>query len=147
MRSLIDTTLFVYATYPACAEHPAARAFLRQCATGGEAYAVSWGIVYEYLRVVTHPRLFPGSTVAFDKAAENVGRFCQLPNVEILQETPRHWDFLHTVVRDTGRLRGNILHDCHIATLMREHDIRRIYTADSHFRLFKGITVVNPLRP
>lgn len=145
MRSLIDTNIFVYATYPSFAEHQAARAFLRQCATEEATCAVSWGIVYEYLRVVTHPRLFPGGTVAFDEAAENVGRFCHLPHVEILQETPRHWDVLQTVVQDTGRLRGNILHDCHIATLMREHDIRRIYTADSHFRLFKGITVVNPL--
>lgn len=146
MRVLIDTNIFVYASYSSFAEHAAARDFLRQCARGTDSCAITWGIIYEYLRVVTHTSLFPHGALAFDKAADNVDRFCQLTTVEILQESPQHWDVLRGVVRDVGRARGNLLHDCHIVALMKEHDIRRVYTADTDFRVFQGIDIVNPLK-
>ncbi len=146
MRALIDTNIFVYASYTSFAEHAAAKEFLRTCAKGSDAYAITWGIIYEYLRVVTHPSLFPHGALSFAQASENVDRFSQLTSVELLQETSNHWQVLRDVVEDAGRARGNLLHDCHIVALMCEHDIRRIYTADADFRRFKGIEVVNPLK-
>ena len=146
MRVLIDTNIFVYASYTSFSEHTAARDFLRKCATSSDSYAITWGIIYEYLRVVTHTSLFPHGTLSFDKAAGNVDQFRQLTTVEILQESSQHWEVLRSVVRDAGRARGNLLHDCHIVALMREHDVRRVYTADTDFRVFQGIEIVNPLK-
>lgn len=145
MRACIDTNIFVYATYPSYAEHVAARTFLRNCLTGNDHYVITWGIIYEYLRVVTHPKLFLGKVIAFEAALKNVEDFCASPNVQILREADTHWDALCLAAQRCGKAKGNILHDCHIVALMIENDIKRIYTADADFRLFQGLAIVNPL--
>jgi predicted nucleic acid-binding protein len=41
-------------------------------------------------------------------------------------------------------LRGDDLPDAHLATLMRQHGVRVIYTRDRGFRRFDGIDVHDP---
>lgn len=146
MRACIDTNIFVYATYPSYSEHVAARTFLRNCLGGSDEFVLTWGIIYEYLRVVTHPKLFLGNIISFDVASKNVEGFCAATNVHVMSETDTHWDSLRIVAKQSGKPKGNILHDCHIVALMREHDVPRIYTADADFRLFEGLEVVDPLK-
>lgn len=145
MRACIDTNIFIYATYPSYAEHVAARTFLRNCLTGSDDFILTWGIIYEYLRVVTHPKLFSGSVISFDAAVKNVEEFCAAPNVMIVNETNHHWAALKHAAKQSGKPKGNLLHDCHIVALMHEHDVNCIYTADADFRLFEHLEVVNPL--
>lgn len=145
MRACIDTNLFVYATYPAFKEHRAAYAFLKASRQSSDAFVITWKIIYEYLRVVTHRKFFPEAALNLEQARLNVLRFCSAKNVAILQETDDHWDALEAVTKDVGKARGNLVHDCHTAALMREHEVKRIYTADVDFRLFTGIETVNPL--
>ena len=40
---------------------------------------------------------------------------------------------------------GNLVPDAHIATILRQHGVRRFYTADTDFKKFDFIEVVNPL--
>jgi predicted nucleic acid-binding protein len=40
---------------------------------------------------------------------------------------------------------GNLVHDAHIAAVLAEHGVRRIYTRDQDFRRFPGLEVVDPL--
>lgn len=145
MRACIDTNIFVYATYPSYTEHVAARTFLRNCLIGSDEFALTWGVIYEYLRVVAHPKLFLGKVINFEAALKNVEDFCSSPNVQVICETDNHWDALRWAAQRSGKARGNILHDCHIVALMHENDIKCIYTADADFRLFEGLEVVNPL--
>ncbi|MBI2344155.1 MAG: PIN domain-containing protein [Deltaproteobacteria bacterium] len=145
MSGFIDTNIFVYATYPAFPEHKVALKFLRACRKSHSQYAMSWSVVYEYLRVVTQPRLFPSGAILFEHARENVAKFMEAPNVMIVQELPNHLDTLHRIVHQCGKSRGNILHDAHHVALMTEHGISTIYTADTDFRLFANITLINPL--
>lgn len=42
-------------------------------------------------------------------------------------------------------LAGNLLHDAHTVTLMREHGVARILTRDADFHRFSAIQVVDPL--
>lgn len=42
--------------------------------------------------------------------------------------------------------RGNLIHNLHTATLMREHGIARIVTRDTDFHRFGFLEVVDPLR-
>jgi predicted nucleic acid-binding protein len=39
---------------------------------------------------------------------------------------------------------GNLVHDCHYAALLREHGIKRLYTADADFKRFDFLDVVDP---
>jgi len=59
--------------------------------------------------------------------------------------TDRHALVLDEVVASQPRLPGNPVHDLHIATLMKEHGVSEIRTADADFHQFEFLRVVNPL--
>ena len=40
---------------------------------------------------------------------------------------------------------GNLVHDAHIAAVLAEHGVRRIYTRDQDLHRFPGLEVVDPL--
>ena len=50
-----------------------------------------------------------------------------------------------TVIEETPGLGGNLVHDAHTATLMREHGISRIFTRDSDFHRFAKLELIDPL--
>ncbi len=58
MRFLVDTNILTYAVNRDCDEHRAAVRAMDRWPTGGEPWAVTWGVIYEFLRVATHPRIF-----------------------------------------------------------------------------------------
>jgi predicted nucleic acid-binding protein len=101
--------------------------------------------LYEFLRVVTHPRVFadPWST---SDAWRFVDGVLAAPRVQVLVETPRHAEAAAQVIAETAGLSGNLLHDAHTAVLMREHGIKRIYTRDTDFHRFQFLEVIDPLR-
>ncbi|MBI2336333.1 MAG: PIN domain-containing protein [Deltaproteobacteria bacterium] len=145
MKAFIDTNLFVYATYSSFPEHSKAKDFLKNCLQENDLWYFSWGVIYEYLRVVTHPQLFKGQTLTLEAALQNVVFFSSAPNITILAETEDHLTYLRDLSKWNFRLVGNLIHDAHHVALMREHDISIIYTADSDLHRFPKIKVVNPL--
>ena len=68
------------------------------------------------------------------------------PVVGLLLETERHPEVLTELTNLHPRLRGNILHNLLIASLMREHGASEIRTADTDFHQFPFLEVVNPLQ-
>lgn len=146
MRAVIDTNIFVYATYKSFSQHGEAIDFLKSCQNQSQNFLISWGIIYEYLRVVTHDKLFPKGALSFKQALENVQKFCDYENVTIMTETAEHFRILNRLQTSLKRLKGNIIHDSHIVALMMEHDIKKIYTNDVDFRIFPEIKVINPVK-
>lgn len=146
MKSFIDTNIFVYASYTSFAQHESAKNFLRNCLRDRHIYTLSWNVIYEYLRVVTHPQIFPKDALSFELAVENVMNFCSADNVEILTEGENHFNQILDINKSTSTtIRGNFVHDAHSVSLMRENDIQIIYTCDTDYHRFREITVKNPL--
>jgi toxin-antitoxin system PIN domain toxin len=146
MRAFIDTNIFVYATYPSFSEHEKARGFLKACLEGSDSWFLSWGVIYEYLRVVNHAGLFSREVLSFPKAVENVLHFASAKNVDILTEASEHANLLSSLASKMRSLSGNLIHDAHHVLLMREHDLKKIFSADTDLNRFQGLEVVNPLR-
>ncbi len=111
---------------------------------GDDPWCLSWVNVYEFLRVTTHHRVFP-RPLTFDDAFSQIEILLTHPACEILQETPRHAKVLVELAERARPVSGNFVHDCHIAALMMEHDVRGIVTFDSHFRRFAPF--INVLTP
>ena len=57
MRAL-DTNVLVHATIQSSADHGVARRVLSEAAEGAAPWALAWPCLYEWLRVVTHLRVF-----------------------------------------------------------------------------------------
>jgi len=140
----LDTNVLVYAHSTEAPHHRVALRLLRPSASAGDTWAVCWPVLYEFLRVVTHPRVFHPPTPV-DTAWRAVTSLTRLRNVVVLSETERHQEILDEVLRASGAT-GNLVHDAHIVALLREHGVGEIVTADEDFRRFPGLTVTNPFR-
>jgi predicted nucleic acid-binding protein len=105
----------------------------------------AWSILYEFLRVITHPRVLRNPWT-LGQAWNFVDSILASPGLGVLVETERHAAVADQVLRDLPHLQGNLLHDAHTAVLMLEHGIRRICTRDADFHRFPFLEVVDPLQ-
>jgi toxin-antitoxin system PIN domain toxin len=140
----VDTNVLVYAADQSSPEHPRARELVEGWRRETLPWFTTWGILYEFLRITTHPRVFerPWSLAG---AWAFVDGLLASPSLQVLVETNRHSEIATRTFEKLPSLRGNLLHDAHTAILMREHGIRRIYTRDTDFHRFPFLEVVDPL--
>lgn len=141
---VVDTNILIYAADQRSAGHTTCRELLAKWRDGAEPWYLTWGIVYEFLRVSTHPHVF-SRPLSSNNAWAFLNAALASPVVGVLQETPRHMELLKEMGAEVPALSGNFLFDAHTAILMREHGIRRIYTHDADFRRFPFLDVIDPL--
>jgi hypothetical protein len=143
---VVDTNVLVYAADADSSFHVACRDWLEDRRPRPDAWYVTWPILYEFLRVTTHPRVMrrPWTTPA---AWTFVTALLAAPGLGVLVPTRRHADVATEVIAEFPDLAGNLLHDTHTAVLMREHGIRQVCTRDADFHRFPFLEVVDPLRP
>jgi uncharacterized protein len=142
---MVDTNVLIYAADRSFEEHEACRAKLETWRSGKLPWYLTWGIVYEFLRVVTHPRVLkqPWTVQAAWRFVEALQAS---PGLSMLVETRRHAALTTQTFGEIPSIRGNVLHDTHTAVLMREHGVREIYTNDRDFHAFSFVDVLDPLR-
>ena len=58
MAGIIDTNILLYAANRDAEEQPAAESFLYSAAGSAQPWFLTEGILYEFFRVSTHPRVF-----------------------------------------------------------------------------------------
>lgn len=138
----LDTNILVFAHRQGTAHHEPAVELLRRLATGRTPYGLFWPSLYEFLRVVTHHRVFePPSSI--EEALDAVVAFLEPPVVRVLAETPAHAEILRQVLVGS-RVSGNLVHDAHLVALAIEHGVHEILTLDDDFRRFPQVSARNP---
>ena len=140
----VDTNVLVYAEVTTAPHHRRARDLLVGLAQGAEPWAIPWPCVYEFLRVVTHPRVFQPPVPA-EVARADLAAILASPSLCLLAETERHPAVLDAVLDESG-VTGNLIHDAHIAALCREHGVSELLTGDRDFLRFRGFRVTDPFR-
>ena len=120
----VDTNVLVYARREDTARHARARAIVQRLAEGSDPWAIPWPCVYDFLRVVTHPRVFDPPT-ELEAAIESLESLFASPTLVLLGESPAHRGHLRRIVVE-GRAVGNLVHDAHIAALAIEHGVREL---------------------
>jgi len=138
----VDTNVLIAAHVETLPQHEAAHDLLRVLAEGDLPWAIPWPCVYEFLRVVTHPRIFH-PPLARERALRSIASVLRSPALLLLAETSRHADVMERILDESGAT-GNLVHDAHIAALCLEHGVREILTGDRDFTRFADLTVVDP---
>jgi toxin-antitoxin system PIN domain toxin len=138
----VDTNILVYAHRAEMPHHAAARALLVQLASGAAPWAIPWPCIYEFVRVVTHPRVFRPPT-PIDDAMAVVESLASSPSVAMLGHGPAHLDHLRRAVVD-GQPSGNLVHDTNIVALALEHGVSELLSSDRDFRRFRSLRVRDP---
>ena len=142
MSYSLDVNVLLYASDRSSNRHARARRFVESCAAGPEILCLTWPTLMSYLRIATHPRIF-SAPLSPDEAIGNIVALINLPHVRALSELD---GFLDAYKHMTGEIpvRGNLVPDAHVATIMFQHGIRTLYTNDRDFRKFQSLDVRDP---
>ena len=138
----LDTNILVYARRSESTHHAAARKILRELAEGDAPWALAWPCVYEFLRIVTHPRVFDPPT-PLQAALDDLESLLQSPSLTLLGEGPSHPSHMLRTV-ESAQAVGNLAHDAHIAALAAEHGVHELWTTDGDFTRFPALRSRNP---
>jgi toxin-antitoxin system PIN domain toxin len=142
---VVDTNILVYAARSDSPFHAPCREAVERWRAQQGAWFTTWSVIYEFLRVMTH-RGISARQWTVGGAWSFVEAVAASPGFKVLTETSRHRDVAREVLEALPELSGKLLHDAHIAILMREHGIRRIYTRDTDFFRFPFLEPVDPVR-
>ena len=142
MSYSVDVNVLLCASDKSCDRHDAARRFLESCASGPELLCLSWPTLMSYLRIATHPMIF-AAPLSPDEALGNVTALLSLPHVRAVSELEGFLDAYAHVVGDVA-VRGNLVPDAHVATILFQHGVRTLYSNDRDFRKFESLDVKDP---
>ena len=145
MSFSIDANILLYASNAASPHHESCRTFLTEAAAGPEILYLAWPIAMAYLRISTQPRVF-SAPLSHDEALGNLRNLVHRSNVRFLTEG-RDFVELYSEVTEEVTVRGNLVPDAHLATLLLQHGVRIFYTNDTDFLRFRFLEVRNPLDP
>ena len=142
MTVTLDTNVLVYAENEDDPLHEPAKELLGRLAAGPDLFYLFWPALLGYVRVVTSRRILE-RPIDVRAALDNVSDLVDLPHVRTPGESEGFWRLYRATAGD--QVRGNQVPDAHLATLMRQHGVRIIYTRDRGFRRFEGIDVRDPI--
>jgi toxin-antitoxin system PIN domain toxin len=138
----VDTNVLVAAHRRDAPMHAASYALLERLGSGARPFGIFWPSLYEFLRVVTHHRVFnPPSSL--ENALAAMVEFISIPSARLLSETERHAEVLRDVLKESP-VEGNLLHDAHLVALAVEHGVHEIVTYDRDFKRFSQVIANEP---
>ena len=141
----IDSNILIHAANQDSDIHVPCRTLLEEWRRSSTPYFIPWSVFYEFLRVSTHPNVFRNPFTA-DEALGFMESLLASPGTTLLVATNRHPAVLRETLNELPHLRGSVMHDLHVAVLLREHGISQIVTRDLGFHRFPFLTVIDPLR-
>lgn len=138
----VDTNILVYAVRQESPQHRAAVKLLAELADGQRPWGLPWPCIYEFVRIVTHPRIF-SAPIPLPNAVEIIEALLDSPSVVPLGDGLTHRGHFRAMVLG-GAASGNRVHDAHIAALAVEHGVDELLTADRDFARFPTLRARNP---
>jgi toxin-antitoxin system PIN domain toxin len=139
----VDTNILVYSHRRDSPWFDAASATVRKLAEGPEAWAIPWPCIYEFLGVVTHPRIYKPPT-PIPHALNQVHAWMESPSLRLIGELQDHWTDLSSVLA-SAKVQGAAVHDARIVAICQGNGVGELWTADRDFSRFSGIRTANPL--
>lgn len=143
MSYSIDANLLLYASDNTSPHYGRAMDFMLSRAEDPDLLCLTWPTIMAYQRIATHPSIFSSPLSPAD-AWGNILRLLELPRTRVISEEDGFAED-YSKVSESLVVRGNLVPDAHIATILRQHGVKRIYTADTDFRKFGFLKVINPL--
>jgi toxin-antitoxin system PIN domain toxin len=139
----VDTNILIYAHREESPHHEAAARCLGELTEMGDAWAIPWSCLHEFLGIVTRARFYDPPTPLTD-AIDQVDAWLECPTLILLPESDQHWSELRNLVV-AGWITGARIHDARIAAICLQHGVREFWSADRDFSRFPSLRTRNPL--
>lgn len=136
----VDTNVLVHAHREEMPLHAIALTRLRTLAEGGTPWALPVFCIGEFVRVVTHARIFSPSTNLVTALTFLEG-LLESPSVRLLLPGPTFPTIFAEACR-AGSVAGNLAFDAQLVAVCREHGVAEILTEDRDFSRFDSPTPV-----
>lgn len=136
----LDTNVLVTAHRAELDRHEKARAWIRHLAEGSQPWGLPVFTIGEFVRVVTHPRIFDPPT-PLDEALSAMERLLRSPMVRVLSPGDRYPEHFAAACR-AADARGNLAFDAQIAAVCVEQGAPRLLTLDRDFARFPSLEIV-----
>lgn len=142
MSYSLDASILIYASNKDSVHYDKAVNFLADCMSEPDPLYLCWATIFAYLRIATHPSIF-ASPLSPNEAMQNVESLRSASHIRFISEGENLWDcYEHSC--EGQNVRGNLVPDAHIASLLREQGVKRIYSRDRDFLKFPFLKVVDP---
>ncbi len=138
---LVDANVLLHAVNERSREHVTARDWLHGALNGTEAVAFAWTVTLAFLRISTHPAVFP-RPLSPGQAADTVEQWLEAPVAVTIEPTARHLPLLRGMLEQEGTA-GNLVGDAHLAALALEHGAT-VVSFDRDFARFAGVALRRP---
>ena len=140
---VVDVNVLVYAVNADAPHHERVVAWWERALNGDEAIGLAWPVVVGFLRISTHPAVFPNPLTP-EAAIRQVDAWLARDVVSLVTETRDHWRTLRGLVSAAG-VAGNLAADAHLAALAVTHGAT-LASCDADFSRFEHLRWENPLR-
>lgn len=139
---LVDLNVLLYAVNGDAPQHAPIRAWWESALNGDEPIALAWVVLLGFLRLATHPRVFP-TPLTPEQALAKVDQWLAQPPVRVLAESDEHWRVLRSLLATSGTA-GNLTTDAHLASLAITHGAVLV-SCDADFGRFTKLRWEHPL--
>lgn len=133
---LVDANVLLYAVNRASLQHRPARQWLDAALSGSETVGFAWIVLLAFVRLSTHPAVFPNPLSAAD-AVDVVRAWLAQPAAVVVEPTARHLEVIGPILSAVGTA-GNLVNDAHLAALAIEHS-GEIVSFDADFSRFPAV--------
>ncbi|MBK0868206.1 MAG: type II toxin-antitoxin system VapC family toxin [Saccharopolyspora sp.] len=137
-----DVNVLVNAHNVAMPEYDAYSAWLEEALNGTVPVGIPSLVFSGYLRVITHPRIFP-RPFRPEQALEEIAAIRAAPAFVAVEPGPRHWEIFTELCRKADAI-GNHVPNAYLAAIAIEHGCEWI-TADRGFARYPGLRWRHPL--
>jgi hypothetical protein len=138
---LVDANVLLYAINERSAHHDVARRWLDEALGGTETVGFAWLVLLAFVRLSTHPAVFPRPLAAEESIAV-VDDWLAQPGAVVVEPTSGHVAVLGRLLSGTGTA-GNLVNDAHLAAMALELSAE-IVSFDADFSRFVGVRWQSP---
>lgn len=138
---LVDVGVLLSAVNRDAPHHQAAKKWLDEALNGEEAVGFAWAVLLAFLRLATHPGLFP-RPLTLPQAAAVLEVWLARPTAVLLEPTTRHLGVLRGLLGSLGDAR-HLVAEAHLAALAVEH-AAEVVSFDPNFDRFPGLRWLSP---
>ena len=135
----VDTNVLVHVHRQDSPKHDAAHTRVVALAESPSRWAIPVFCIGEFVRVITHPRLFHAPHSA-EEACEALSRLLASPSVTVLCPGPEYPALLKETIREANAV-GNLVFDAQIVAVCRESGVSRLVTEDRDFERFERLDI------
>ena len=139
---VIDANVLLHCVNQDSALHDRVLPWWESTVNNDEPVGLPWIVLLAFYRISTHRNVFPRPLTSHE-AIQQIDQWLSLPNVKAIVETPKHWNVLRKLLRDT-KATGNLSTDAHLAAIAIEFSAT-LASCDADFNRFPGIRWANPI--